>query len=302
MNVPALAPTEEPLAELAAFAFDWAHCLCDPQDGCRDYHRAWSIVRQIETGGALPAGRSFFGKALRDLAQGGRIRILLSGSADTGLAAMVVKELRPHGIEPQIVLADRCLTTLEQNRLFARHAALDLQTVQMDAADLRIAPVDAIIVHSFLGFFAPSARQAVVDMWARNLAPQGRVLISNRLSTGQTTPRPAADPVDLARRKAEIAANAAAQGFPPSRAAAIAEAAERLWQIRIGNPQLGEAELLGLLTKAGLAVERMEKDPSGMTVSPIIMQTDARRRDRAEMVVAHAEALGALGPFDAGGI
>lgn len=288
MNTPANAPMDEPLAELAAFAFDWAHCLCDPQTGCLGYHRAWSIVRHIETGGALPAGQAFFGKALRGLARDGRIRVLLSGSADTGLAAMVLQELRPHGIEPQIVLVDRCLTTLEQNRLFARHAGLDLQTVQMDAADLRIAPVDAIIVHSFLGFFAPEARQAVVDMWARNLAPQGRVLISNRLSTGQTAPRPAADPVDLARRKDEIAANARAHGYPAPRAAAIAEAAEVLWQIRLGNPQLGEAELLQLLARAGLVVERMEKDPSGHTVSPIIMQSDARRRDRAEMVVAHA--------------
>jgi hypothetical protein len=164
----------------------------------------------------------------------------------------------------------------------------------MDATALRIAPVDAVIVHSFLGFFAPDARQAVVDMWARNLAPQGRVLISNRLSTGATAPRPPADPVDLARRKAGIAANALAQGYAPARATAIADAAETLWQIRIGNPQLGEAELLGLLAKAGLAVEKMEKDPSGKTVSPIIMQTDARRRDRAELVVAHAAALGGL--------
>jgi hypothetical protein len=108
------------------------------------------------------------------------------------------------------------------------------------------------------------------------------------LSVSQPVARPAPDPLALAQRKAEIFANAQAQGYPAPRAAAIAEAAEALWQVRIGNPQLGEAELIDLLTKAGLAIIQMEKDPSGKTVSPIIMQTDAKRRDRAEIIVAHA--------------
>jgi hypothetical protein len=288
MDDNALIRMQEPLAELASFAFDWAHCLCDPKSGCQIYHRGWSIVRHIEAKGALPAGAAFFGNALRGLARDGRVRVLLSGSADTGLAAMVLQGLRPHGIEPELVMVDRCLTTLEQNRLYARHAGFDLQTYQMDAAELQIAPVDAIIVHSFLGFFPPEARQGVVNMWARNLAPNGRVLISNRLSVSQPVARPAPDPLALAQRKAEIFANAQAQGYPAPRAAAIAEAAEALWQVRIGNPQLGEAELIDLLTKAGLAIVQMEKDPSGKTVSPIIMQTDAKRRDRAEIIVAHA--------------
>jgi hypothetical protein len=288
MSSPAPLPVDEPLAELAGFAFDWAHCLCDPRAGCFHYHRAWSIVRLIEAGGALPSGEAFFGKELRGLARDGRIRVLLSGAADTGLAAMVLKGLRPHGIEPEMVLVDRCLTTLEQNRLFARHAGFRLQTIQMDAAALEVAPADAIIVHSFLGFFSPESRQAVVDMWARNLAPHGRVLISNRLSAGDGTPRPDADPAALARRKAMVAANATALGYSPVRAAKIAEAAVALWQVRHGNPQLGEAEMMGLLDRAGLAVMDMQKDPSGKTVSPIIMDADARRRDRAEMIVAHA--------------
>lgn len=276
----------EPLAELAAFAFDWAHCLCDPASGCQPYHRGWSIVRYIEAKGALPAGGVFFGAALRGLAHNGRLRILLSGSADTGLAAMVLHQLRPHGIEHELVLVDRCLTTLEQNRLYARHAGFDVQTIQMDAAQLDIAPVDAIIVHSFLHFFAPEARQAVVDMWARNLAPHGRVLISTRLSLDQPVPRPEPDPAALERRRAEIFGNAQALGYNVSLAAEIADAAAALWQIRLGNPQLGEAELLGLLAKAGLGVVQMQKDPSGQTVSPFIMQADAKRRDRAEIIVA----------------
>lgn len=288
MNASVTFPSDEPLAELAAFALDWAHCLCDPNAGCRDYHRGWSIVRLVEAGGALPAGQDFFGAALRRLARDGRIRVLLSGAADTGLAAMVLKALRPHGIEPEMVLVDRCLTTLEQNRLFARHAGFRLEAIQSDAAALDVPPADAIMVHSLLGFFAPEERQPVVDMWARNLAPHGRVLISSRLSLGKSTPRPRPDPEALAHRRAALVARAAALGFSPARTAVIAGAAEALWLIRNDRPQLGEAELMDLLRNAGLAVEDMRKDESGATVSPLVMESDARRRNRAEMIVAHA--------------
>ncbi len=287
MNTASPLPLHEPLAALAAFAFDWAHCLCDPESGCLSYHRAWSMVRHLEANGAFPAGGDFFGKALRGLARGNRIRILLSGSADTGLAALVLQALRPHGIVPEVVLVDRCLTTLEQNRLFARHAGFDLQTFQMDARELNIAPVDAIVAHSFLGLFAPGARQGVVDMWARNLAPTGRVLISNRLSVGPSAPRTAPDADALAQRKSEMFATAQAQGYSVARAASIAEAAEALWQIRLGYPQMTEDDLLEMLKNAGLAVVQMNKDSSGVSVSPLIMQTDAKRRHRAEIIAAH---------------
>lgn len=281
-------PMNEPLAELAAFAFDWAHCLCDPQAACESYHRGWSIVRHVEAGGALPSGQEFFGRWLRGLARAGRVRILLSGAADTGLAAMVLQQLRPHGIEPEMVLVDRCLTTLEQNRLFARHAGFDLQTLQMDAADVEIPAVDAIVVHSFLGFFPPDTRHRIVEMWVRNLAPHGQVLISNRLSDGEGAIHPDPDPEALARRKASIQATAVALGYTSARAAGIADAAEALWRYRHAHSHLGEAELLRLLGRAGLAILQMDKDASGTNVSPLVMDSFARRKPRAELVVVHA--------------
>lgn len=276
---------DEPLAELTDFSFNWAHCLCDPHMGCFEYHRGWSIVRHIEANGALPSGQAFFSKALRDLAYNVCIRVLLSGASDTGLVAMVLQGLRPPGIEPEMVLVDRCLTTIEQNHLFARHAGFSLQVFQMDAAALDVPPVDAIIVHSFLGFIALEPRQPVVDISARNLSTRGRVLISNRLSVDKGTPRPAADPAALTCGKAGIAAKALSKGYSPSGASAIADAAEALWD---GNPQLGETELLGSLERSGLAVVGIQKDSSGITVSSLVMDADAKRRDRAEMIVARA--------------
>lgn len=281
-------PVGEPLTELAAFAYDWAHCLCDPQAACVNYHRGWSIVRLIETGGALPAGQEFFGKALRDLARNNRVRVLISGAADTGLAALVLQQLRPHGIEPEMVLVDRCLTTLEQNRLFSRHAGFKLQTFHMDAADLDIPPVDGVVVHSFLGFCPPETRNRIVEMWARNLAPHGKILISSRLSDDEGTPHPGPDPEALAQRKARLMEGAVEFGYPSTRAASIADAAEALWRYRHANTHLGEAELLRLLAKAGLGVVQLDRDASGNNVSPMIMDSFARKKVRAELIAAHA--------------
>jgi hypothetical protein len=278
---------DEPLEALSGFAFDWAHCLCDPSQGCSPYHKAWSIVRFIEADGALPAGLTFFTEQLAPLARDGRIRVLLSGAADTGLAALVLRALRPNGIEPEIIMVDRCLTTLEQNRLFARHAGFSLEAIHQSATELETQPVDAIIVHSFLGFFAPEDRQSVVDMWARNLAPHGRVLMSNRLSSGQPKVKPVPEPAALAKRVADFGEKMRNMGFSATRAEALSTAAEQLWCIRIGNPQLGEAELKRLLENAGLCIQHIAFDETAKTVSPIIMQADAKRRARAEVVVGH---------------
>lgn len=277
----------EPLNALADFAFDWAETLCDPEIGCTRYHKAWSMVRLIEADAALPAGFDFFQRELSALASDGRIRILLSGAADTGLAAMVLSALRPLGIEPEITLVDRCRTTLEQNRLFAEYAGFSLTTLHQDAADVTIDPVDAVIVHSFLGFFAPEARQGVVNMWARNLAPAGRVLMSNRLTVGPVGVRPQPSPEDLAQRAAEFAKKLKQKDVGPVRAAAMTEAALELWRKGVGTPQLGEQELTDLLTAAGLSIIAIERDRSGKTVSPMVMKSDALRRFRAELSVGH---------------
>ncbi|MBC7604047.1 MAG: hypothetical protein H7255_15480, partial [Ramlibacter sp.] len=140
----------EPLDRLARFSWDWAPSLCNPAHGCLDYHRSWSLVRLLELGGALPAGLEFFTRELAEIARGPSRRVLVSGGADTGLAAMTIAAFRAEGCDPDLVFVDRCATTARQNALLAAHLGLAMEVQVRDAAEVCCDPVDAVVAHSFL--------------------------------------------------------------------------------------------------------------------------------------------------------
>jgi hypothetical protein len=261
---------EEPLFRLARFAYDWAPSLCDPAKGCRDYHRAWSLIRLLELDGRQPLGFDQITDELRALSKNGHIRVLISGAADTGLAAFVINALRPKGIEPEIVLVDCCLTTIEQNRLFAHHAQFALETHQKSVADVDVAPVDAVIASSFMGFIAPSSRQAVVDAWARNLKGGGKVFYLGRLreTTSQTRTLPNHEVISAKRHSLEE--NALRTGFSELEAKAISATAAGLWVYPIPHEYPLVADFSESLRNAGLVVSTQQEYYLKSMVSPVV--------------------------------
>ncbi|MGB0499394.1 MAG: N-succinylarginine dihydrolase, partial [Rubricella sp.] len=118
----------EPIADLARFAYENAPRLCDADHGCEPYHRGWTLVRAVESGGAAPLGEPFLSDWIGRSAQGGRARVLLSGSADTGLMGIALRACAAHRLTPEIVIADQCETPLAQARRFAVHAELPHQS------------------------------------------------------------------------------------------------------------------------------------------------------------------------------
>jgi len=245
---------DEPLEMLARFAFDWADTLCR-STACANYHRGWSVVRAWTAGAGLPAGIIDFLPAMMRRARDGRIRVLLSGAADTGLAAALLACLRPVGIEPSIVLVDRCQTPLMQNNLFARHAGFPLETIEGLVADLTIAPVDVVLSHSFLGFVAPGERARTVAAWARNLRPGGAVLYSSpMIPNGEFRPS-VSSPENLQEVTAEVIERVRAAGRAD--AEALARAAVGFWAWPVPHAQPCEDEVQDLFAGAGLVtVER----------------------------------------------
>ncbi len=158
----------EPIHELAQLAWDAAPNMCRPDHGCLDYHRSWGLVRLLVGQGRLPAGEAFFQKELGEIGRQGGRRILVSGGADSGLLTIVLKACRTAGFEPDIIFADRCATACALNARMALHAQATVQVVKGDICELEIAPVDAVVAHSFLHFFGGQKRQAVLDTWYRN--------------------------------------------------------------------------------------------------------------------------------------
>lgn len=245
----------EPLSRLARFAFDWAPVLCCPTHGCTTYHRVWSALRLVESGGALPAGQAFFHAQLRTL--GADARVLISGGADTGLLTLAASAFDDRNDLPTFVFADRCETTVMQNRLLARSLGLRLDARAADIREFDCAPVDAVLAHSFLIFFDADGQDAVVRNWSRLLKPGGRLLMSNRLSDHDAERSRERDPVDIGIKLRALDAKLSTLDWPAADRDALRSLATELWSAPKRGP-LSRHGLLDQLARAGLELESLE--------------------------------------------
>lgn len=278
----------EPLQELARFSFDFAPHFCDPAHGCTAYHRGWSTVRLVESGGKLPAGFEFFRQELLDLAAlrgSGRLRVMLSGAADTGQAAMVLQALRPEGIEPEFVIVDRCRTPLEQHGLFLRLRNVTAEYLQADAVEVTAAPVDAILAHSFIGFIPEPRREALFRNWNRLLASDGRVLLSERLLQPGTDQRSPISPEERTSRRGRLVVVLQAEGSSSREIQAIADAAEGLWDQSGRRVKMATDVFRSSLAAAGLRVLREVADLGLQNVSPVAPIASVEKYPRIEAVL-----------------
>lgn len=274
----------EPLPALARFAFEWAGTLCDTDHGCFDYHRMWSMVRLLETGGALPQGEDFFDAELPKVARDGRLRIILSGGADTGLLTLAVNASRRSGLTPEIVMLDRCATPLEQCRLFARSIGANFHPIQGTIDQLDVPPADAIMAHSFVPFFPPDARPALFRDWARNLRPGGKVLMSQRLVPVGGTYARIFEPGEIEERRESLAAAFMQQQPINVDLETFLEAAERLWRHQLSGPGVSEDDIKALCATSGLSVEAINYAHQ-TAISPTAPKSSMKMRKRAGIVI-----------------
>jgi len=250
---------DDTLPQLARFAWDRAPVLCDKEHGCRDYHRAWSMIRWLELGGALPVGMEFFHRELEKARLGENARILVSGGADTGLLSLVIRAQRKIGVMPGLIFTDQCLTTIQQNQLLARQQNIPLKTYSGDICRLDCDPVDIIVAHSFLLFFPQPQRQQVTDTWARLLKPGGVVLMSQGVSVDEKTGPPPKDQAKIEERKPAIIDKAKRVGFTATEAQEVGDAAVKLWKMNLmQTPFITRQNLVEGFIKSGLIVEQLQ--------------------------------------------
>ena len=182
-HVDNVTPNGEDLPKLARFAFDQADQLCGSEHGCAPYHKTWSFLRLFERGGALPGGEAFYRQELeRVVARGGK-RVLLSGAADTGLMALVLKVFSDLGVAPDITLVDLCSTVIEQNRLFCADLKTDAVLFKGSIHDYAGDPFDAIFAHSFMLFFPKNELASLARTWRNLLKDDGIVLSTDYMAT-----------------------------------------------------------------------------------------------------------------------
>jgi ubiquinone/menaquinone biosynthesis C-methylase UbiE len=264
--------TIEPLEALALLAWNNAPQWCHPEHGCQDYHRSWGLVRLLLGHGRLPAGEDFFARELTKVVRSGGRRVLVSGGADAGLLTIALKACRAAGTEPELVFADRCATACEVNARMAVAAQANVQIIQGDLCELDIAPVDAVLAHSFLPFFEGDKRQALLEAWTRNCQVGGKVLISNVLKADEADWTTIKDGEALKARAQKLRQALQEAGHLPEVVEEMVSTAERFWKSSPSRPPgLTEANLRIGLERAGFADISIHYSDAGVNDGPIAM-------------------------------
>jgi hypothetical protein len=278
---------EEPLQDLARMAWDHSKSLCDPQHGCTNYHRAWSLVRLISLDGALPGASAFFIEEIARRITGGARRILISGSADTGLLAVVAQAIRRAGQSAQIVIVDRCKTPLQQCRNYASMLGLPVEFHECDVRALEIDPVDVVIAHSFLLFFPEPDRQQVIDSWARLTQKGAAVLLFSPISPDEHTHPMRLDRDAIPGRAASLANAAVVRGWHEAERADLASDVARFWNESTGISKMPHTTADNLrrgLEQAGFRVLQVTPPlPQSATNGPLGVSA-THTDNRAELV------------------
>jgi SAM-dependent methyltransferase len=166
----------ENVRQIAADAAELALRLCDT---CGNFHTLWPYHRLAQAAGgdvAAPLVRS----ALKHLLSPSDRRILIGGSADSGLLAVVANAASPG---TAITVLDRCATPLELCRYFAKRWLLPIDMIHLDLAKLEVASAyDVVFVHMLLQFIPPDHHREVFSRIRRALRPQGRLVLAFRIS------------------------------------------------------------------------------------------------------------------------
>jgi len=170
-----------PLAQQLAYA----HCTAAPQGrSCVHTHAAWPAARLVGLVASPSQDAPFWRDACSRIpAVGDRLRVLVSGAADHGIAEVALSALGSRSQSAEITVIDRCETPLKINQWYATRAGHVLETHCCDILafdpDTRF---DVVCSHGFIDQLAPDKWPLVIAQWHRLLRPGGIAIAINRLA------------------------------------------------------------------------------------------------------------------------
>jgi SAM-dependent methyltransferase len=266
----------EPLAVSAPLARKLAAELCwrDPATGenCAWNHGFWQYLRLLGMLTTPEDHAGFYAQALGPLAaMPGQARILVSGAADYGMLACVLRIFRPHGREPDVTVLDLCGTPLALSRWFGEGENFLVKTHLGGILEYRAEEkFDAVCTHSFLGQFSAAGRAELVSNWFRLLRPGGLVATVNRIRPGAAGDqhRFSAEQAELFGR--EVQSRAESAGALPGIDVDELTRMARDFAARMGGWTLRSAEeIRSLFEDAGFDVE-------SSSIGPVEARNDGR--------------------------
>lgn len=166
----------ENIWQIASDAAELAPRLCS---ACRNFHTLWPYHRLAQAAGGDVTAPEVYASIERLLSPGGQ-RILIGGSANSGLLAVVARACAP---DTDITVLDRCATPLELCRRFAERWAIPVDLLHLDLAELAvISKYDVVFIHMLLQFIPFDRHLEVLTRVRRSLKPSGRMVLVFRTS------------------------------------------------------------------------------------------------------------------------
>ena len=164
---------QEDLPRLAADNFEIANRTCR---SCGHMHALWPYIRLARASIGAEGASSPLDPLLAGLVSEGRRNILIAGSQDTGLLALIARACG--AADPDIVILDRCPTPLESCRRLARSWSLQIATMHEDLMNLDMRDrFDMILVHHTLQYIPIDRRVDVLARLRQALRPAGRLVL-----------------------------------------------------------------------------------------------------------------------------
>jgi SAM-dependent methyltransferase len=163
----------EDLLCLAVDAYETSGHLCR---SCRDMHALWPYIRLARASTGVEVQPSALETRIADLVARGRRQVLIAGSQDTGVLALVARACAGH--DANIVVLDICDTPLALCRRFAAQWSLPIETIRQDLLDLDFERrFDVMLVHGTLQYIAADRRLDVLTRMQRAIRPGGRLVL-----------------------------------------------------------------------------------------------------------------------------
>lgn len=171
----------EDLPQLAVENFAIANRTCQ---SCGHMHALWPYIRLARASTGIEGASSDLDRILHELIAEGHRKVLIAGSQDTGLMALVARAAGSGAVE--ITVLDRCATPLESCRRLAQVWSLPIETTQRDLMHLEVKNrFDIVLVHQTLHYIPLDRRVDVLVRLRQALRPGGVLVmmfnIGNRL-------------------------------------------------------------------------------------------------------------------------
>ena len=260
------APFEfEPLEKAARMSWERAPHLCS--DACRSYHQTWSINRFLGTNGLGPWGIAFFKQGFASV-EAKFPSVLISGSADTGVLALVIAAMGERAKDSHFTIVDICKTPLAQVSMMIEELQLNGTVIHDNILNLDTDPFDAIVAHSFIGFFPPDIRADLFQTWFDHLKPGGRLLVANSTAQQSGAQRPEPKEKHLSEALSKLSEKAQAWGMTPEECDLLAELNIQREMKKSRYQHWTAQEYEAELAKVGFVLELVSLDENQLSQAP----------------------------------